>query len=406
MKNRLKMGIIPQIYILVGLCVCMIGLFTYYSQVNISRRSEKKDLVTKAVEVAAETAEVVKEYPAFRWLLGYWYENRDSLEIEYDVNFYGESQTRDKWYLFHDRHPDKAVRYLTDEEAAALPPEDQKLFAEITYSWLITRINEIKINYKVAFLYCVVSDTDAGENPYADQVFLFSAAAPGAVRGSGADETFPLGVVVDTAQNESIKKEMIEAVEYARTGEESVIKDELDESGGYMDKYFFLDWLGEKAVLIGISFDTRQVIAEISEQAWEGTRNAMIYLFLLAQIILIHLFAFVIRPLRKVTQNIRLYMEKKNSEEVRNNLSRVLSGPISLVIRHNEIGQLADDFNDLTVEMDEYVDRIETAAPDEVISRMTKRLAEYVGETEQFDDITMLSFRYRRRERRGEDTVS
>lgn len=46
------------------------------------------------------------------------------------------------------------------------------------------------------------------------------------------------------------------------------------------------------------------------------------------------------------------------------------------------------------------------AAPDEVISRMTKRLAEYVGETEQFDDITMLSFRYRRRERRDEDTVS
>ena len=78
---------------------------------------------------------------------------------------------------------------------------------------------------------------------------------------------------------------------------------------------------------------------------------AMTYQILLSLICLLLILLFVIRPLRKVQQSIRLYKSTKKSGEVIRALSKVRS--------HNEIGQLADDVSGLAVEIDEYVDEIQ-----------------------------------------------
>ena len=119
------------------------------------------------------------EFPAYRWLIRYWYTHPGEMEIEYDAPLDGETMTAEKSRLFSQKHPELQLRYMTDEQCGNLPAEDRRLYAEIAYSWLITRIDEIKQTYHVDYLFCVIS-----EEPFDHQFFLFSGADPGAVRGT------------------------------------------------------------------------------------------------------------------------------------------------------------------------------------------------------------------------------
>ena len=96
------------------------------------------------------------------------------------------------------RHPELQLRYCTPEEVEALEEEDQKLSAEIVYSWLITRIDAIKHNFGCSYLFCVMTDTDEGEDPYGMQLFLMSGADPDSVRGTEYEQVYTLGVTVPT----------------------------------------------------------------------------------------------------------------------------------------------------------------------------------------------------------------
>ena len=75
----------------------------------------------------------------------------------------------------------------------------------------------------------------------------------------------------------------------------------------------------------------------------------MFYQILLSLLCLGMLFIFVLRPLDKVQQNIRLYRRTKDSAAVAKNLADVKP--------HNEVGQLSEDVVELTSELDEYMRR-------------------------------------------------
>ena len=85
-------------------------------------------------------------------------------------------------------------KYLTEEELETYSPEDQKLYAEIAYSWLITRLDQIKMTNGIDYLFGVVT-----EPPYDHLFLLFSAADPGSVRGTNYEEVYPIGVQVDVS---------------------------------------------------------------------------------------------------------------------------------------------------------------------------------------------------------------
>ena len=82
-------------------------------------------------------------------------------------------------------------------ELAKLSEEDRELYAEICYTWLLSRINQIKQIYHIDYLFCVLTD-----EPYDSQFFLFSGADPGSVRGTNYEEVYPLGVVVQVSESQ------------------------------------------------------------------------------------------------------------------------------------------------------------------------------------------------------------
>lgn len=359
-KKKSKTGIILQIYLMVMVGMVVIGIITYFSQSHLAEKSKKNEAARFATEIAGEASLSIKEYPAYSWLLKYWYEHCDDMDIEYDVDFTDSVKTKEKEQLLEEHQPDLQIRYASEEEIKALSEEDQKLYAEIAYSWLITRLNEIKQNYKVNYLYCFVTDTETGKEPYQKQTFLLSAADQDSVRGTNYHEVYPLGNVISAEGRPEMQEAMRDAVEKSRQDKTAGYENgNYDYSGNYADYYRMLYEFDSHAVLVGVSYKITSMNADIKDSARIGTGYAVFYQFILVQLIMGFLYFFGIRPLEQILKNINLYTETKNSGEVNRNLNRILSEKGAAAIRQNEIGQLSEDFIELTSEIDHYIDSIE-----------------------------------------------
>ncbi len=333
---RKRIGIIKQVALLFLIGIITTGVITYFVQHHYTNINVKKQMETIAENVASEVTLAVKEYPSWQWLLRYWYTHGDELDIEYDVDYGESTATEEKCALFMSRHPEIQMRYATEDELKALPEEDRKLYAEITYSWLITHINQIKRAYDVDYLFGVVTDAT-----YQTQEFLFSAADEGSVRGTQYLEVYPLGTKVSVAENEGQQN----AMRYARR-----YTSHLVDAGDYVDYYAYLTDISNKTVLIGLTYDLSGLKTAIYAQAKSQTVLTIIHQLILSLICLGLIFLFILRPLKKVQQSIRLYTQTKDSETVIKELSKMRFS--------NEIGDLADDVGTLATEIDAYLNRI------------------------------------------------
>ena len=334
MKQKKKITIIKQVATLFAIAVLITGFFNYFAQYNVAETAVKNQAETAAKAASEEVFTALKEYPAYIWLLHYWHENWDDLDIEYDVDYKTGTETKEKCQIFSERHPDLQIKYLTVKEARALPEEDQKLFAEITYSWLITHINEIKQTDNIAFLFCAQSD-----EPYKKQFFLFSAADPGAVRGTDYEQVYTLGVQKGVSDSQQ------EAMKQARENNSY-----LASAGEYMDYYEYVGTFDAQPVFIGITYDRTVLRQDISIQTWIRSIIAALFLICLAVLCLWMISRAVLKPLQEVQQSIRRYTETKDSSLVIADLDKFNA--------ENEIGSLANDVKVLSTEIDHYLKEI------------------------------------------------
>ena len=339
MKRKcIRIGIITQVALLFALGVLATGIITYFSQRAAAVSNVREEIAFIAARTADEVRMAVREYPASAWLLRYWYNHDDELDIEYDVDYSPGTKTEEKARILHERHPDLELRYATSAQIDALPEEDQKLYAEIVYSWLITHINQIKRANNIDFLFCVLTD-----GTYQSQYFLFSAANLGATRGNEYLQVYPLGHVVSVADNESQQEGMRHARDYYSY---------LAEAGDYVDYYAYLGLVDGHPAIIGLTYNQSDMLADMRAQTRSGTAMAVGQELILSLLCLGLIYLFVLRPLKKVQENIRLYKQTKDSAQVTANLAEIRS--------RNEIGELSADVIDLTREMDDYHARIET----------------------------------------------
>lgn len=329
-------SIIVQVLVLFLVGILTTGAITYIAERHLSNDTVLRQAELRSDEIADEVTRAVQEYPGYLWLLRYWYDNADNLDIEYDVDFQSGTGTERKCAELLARHPGLQLRYLTEEDIRALPEEDQKLYAEICYTWLLNRVNQIKRSYHIDYLFCVVS-----VEPYDSQVFLFSAAEEGAVRGTSYTQVYPLGhaVMVGESQRSAMRSAIETNVHLAMAGD-------------YVDDYTYLCSLDGKTVFIGMTYDHSAMMKDMESQTLTGTTYAMLNQTVLSLLCLGMIYLVVLRPLRSVQRNIRLYHQTKDSKTVVENLARIRPG--------NEIGQLSEDVSDLALEMDDHLDKIRT----------------------------------------------
>ena len=325
-----------QVTVLFLIGTLTIGLLTYFSERSLANNEVRFRVEGMAHNIAEEVALSLKEYPAYDWLVKYWYDHYEDLDIEYDAGFNQGTKTEEKCHILGEAYPTFTLKYATEEEITSMSEEHQKLYAEVVYSWYITRIDDIKQTYGVDYLFGVMTQA-----PYEDQFFLFSAADEGAVRGTNYEEVYPLGVQVTVAESQQ------NAMKNAEKN-----TNHLASAGNYMDYYSYVDTIDGHTLLIGLTFNIEDMAAEVRNSTISGTVGAVIFQIALSLVCLSVIYYFVLRPLKLVQQNIRLYKENKDSKAVAENLSKIKE--------KNEIGELSSDVMDMTVEIDHYLDEIST----------------------------------------------
>ncbi|MBR6503716.1 MAG: serine/threonine-protein phosphatase [Firmicutes bacterium] len=351
MSQRHVKGLIRQIYIIAAIVLLITMGLTYYAQYRLSYATVAEQTEELAVNTAEEVMDSIREYPAYDWLLHYWIEHAGELDIEYDADYETGEKTREQSRLLLEHQPGMFLKYATAEEVEALPEEDQKLYAEIVYSWLLTRVDQIKRNYKIDYLFSVVTDT-ASEDAYQKQFFLFSGAEPGAVRGTGSEDAYVLGVEVSVADNKSQQDSMRSAVEKSR--------EKLANAGDYVDCYVCMEQFDDKAVLIGVTYNMSSLKKIVRIETWRGTFYGLLFETILLALIILFLVRYVLHPLGGVQKNIRLYKKTKDSATVIDNIRKILEGQKAIAVRNNEIGELSEDVISLAQEVDDYILQIET----------------------------------------------
>lgn len=333
-RGKRKTSVIVDVAIFFLIAIFLTGTLTYVFETLQADTSVTKQTELYATEIASEVKLAMQEYPAYPWLLQYWYTHSDTMDIEYDALMDGKSRTAEKCRTFSQRHPDLQLNYLDEKQCEALPAEDQQLYAEIIYSWLLTRVDEIKASYHVDYLFCVIS-----EEPFQKQFFLYSAAQPGAVRGTGSDEAYVVGKTVEVSESQMVG--MRNATQNNKN---------LANAGDYVDYYECIDSFDGHDVFIGLTYGLAELRGNIAVRTRVGTQLAIILQVILALICLTMILVFLVRPIKKMQRSIRAYSETKDSAAACADLEQIRL--------RNELGQLSEDVADLTKEIDTYTNHI------------------------------------------------
>ena len=343
-------SIILQVAVLFLAGILAVGTITYFASRFLSYGNVKEQTENNASHIAQEVYAAITEYPAYEWLAAYWYTHADELDIEYDAGFGPDTRTAEKCERLIELDPEIQLRYVTPDQIQKMTDEEQKLYAEITYSWIISRMDQMKESFDVDYLFVVLTDDSCRE-----QFFLLSGARDDETRGTEYAEIYPLGVTSEVNDSQA------EAMKDAISGRGY----HLAEAGNYVDYYGYLGGTEGYHVLIGETFNMASIMTNIRQQSIRSTMSAVVFQVILSALCMVLISVYVLTPLRKVQRSIRRYSENKDHVEVQNELSAV-SPP-------NEIGQLADDVTGLSVEIDEYMNRLQSVTAEK--ERISTELA-------------------------------
>ena len=244
-KPHKTMGIMVQVAVLFAIGTLLIGFITFISMRMSSNESIETLMQGRARNLGREVERAIKEYPNYNWLIKYWHDHDKEMDIEYDVEYDKSTKTAEKYQTWLKKYPDIPIQYAKYGDIKPLPPEDQKLYAEIVYSWMITRINEIKrangditnrrSRNPVVFLYVCLTDSK-----FEEQYFLLSGADAGVERGTEFNQTYTLGVVSE------VSKEITKGMKQARSKSDYLA---YSPDTGYVDYYSYLGTVDRKSVV-------------------------------------------------------------------------------------------------------------------------------------------------------------
>lgn len=336
-KKKNGIGLIAQISIIFVIGVALIGLIISLILYATAVDNVKNDLAEQAETSASDLEGYIKHFPANEWMLTYWYENYDELDAEYDSQYEPGSKTAQKYALLESRHPEFMPEYATGADVRALPPEDQKLYAEITYSWLLYRINQIQLDDNMDYIFCI-----AARRPYDKQTVLFMSTEKGGLNGGAAEQRYPVGKVIESTE---------EQMEALHSAAQRVPATAYDEDGKYLDYYHAIGHVDGNDLILGVTRSTRSVEDAILGQTLKLSLLNIFFMVVLALGCLSMIMSVVVLPLRRIQKTIRLYKDTKDSAGALKDLSGIRSD--------NELGQLAEDIAELTQEIDAYMTRIE-----------------------------------------------
>ncbi len=277
----------------------------------------------------------LREYPAHTWLMTYWYEHAEELDIEYDIPEKVEESSERKNRLLMERVPGLVIEYAKEEDIKALSPEDQKLYAELIYQWILFRISQINSTNDLEGLYLYVYDEKAN---LCTVLFGFTKID---VQEEELTYLNKVGEAIPPSPQEA------EAMKNGAPDKVGII-----EFRDTMVFYLPAGKIDSLPVYAGVAYD----ITDMNKDFWaliyrESAKNVII-LIAVGIITILHLYMIVLRPLGQVQKNIHIYRDDKDPAAAKEAMKEIRV--------HNEIGELARNISDLMTEIHDYVGQVRT----------------------------------------------
>lgn len=313
--------------------VILVGVISAVALFGFSTRFVRERLETLGNSTARDLRGYVLHFPAHEWLLRYWHEHYSELEIEYDAIYTGGTETEEKYALLTRHHPEFRPEYATAADVEALPPEGQKLYAEIVYSWLIDRVDYIQSTFDLDYFFCVVTD-----EPYDQQFVLFIASDEGQERGPEPGQIYPIGKTIE------VTEEIQEAMRKAASGQPQAA---YSRDRKFFDYYYSMASFDGHEALLVLTIDAQRVREAVITYLSDFGLLFAALIIALAVVCLLMIFFVVLKPLKTVQKNISLYKDTKDSRKVAENLTKIKS--------HNEIAELSGDVAEMAEELTAYM---------------------------------------------------
>ena len=306
------------------------GATSFFALKNIADKNVMRDREELTSYIAEDLKNVFREYDCYEWVIGYWIDHKDELDIEYDKS----EETSEKEKIIYGKYPKISFLRLTEEKAESLPPEDQKMVAEILFNRILIRMNAIKKAYQVSYLYAFFVDKDC-------RLFtvLVSAADEGMTRGTRFGDAYILGT---TVENNEVQREAFSKIKFGF--------DHLVASDGYIDRYsYFMDY-GDNIVMVGMTYDYGELQYLVEKDTMLYTTLFLALLILLAGTSLIAIHVLAVRPLVKLKQTVDEYSDTKDGDKVKRMLDPIKT--------RNEISDLAKGFSNMVSEIQDYISTV------------------------------------------------
>ena len=332
-KNRkllLQVGFVAVIVFMLALF--SIALVIYGGSTDLFL-SGKSDMIQRDLKHVKSRITSIKSYG---FLLDFIEEHYTEIRVPFTEE---ESKALDRVYFSCDEN---GLSELSSEDARNYSEIEQMALAKELYQWIVFRIDDEKSSYNYDELYVIdVMDPDCG--------FVFF---EGIQSEEDDDETTAFGR--ELGQVWYYEPEDHEAVRKFRSGKYKEYEFELSSDRTDKKDYYIgctpLVEDNEVKGIICIAYDYDEFSSELDSNLKIMFIVGITGIGISGGILLLYIYFKAIRPLRRVSLNVRRYMEDKDSEAVAENLSKIRT--------KNEFGALADDITELTRDISKYTGEI------------------------------------------------
>ena len=330
MRSNRNKSILVQTVLIIALLFCAavavngLAIYDNGSDFYMSVVIDNKRRLTHYVEG------MMSGYASISWLLDYWLENYELIDISRDFE--------DEDFSKYEEIPYEILinrKNIKSETLENLLPEQQFLFAEYCYRELMSNYDEVKTMLQPFILYCI--------RPLED------------------NEAFVFFNAIDKSIHDAFIKEQLGTIWPLDISKHPVIKN-MYETGRELDEFEHVK-VKNQEILYGympLIVDGKIICHITAAFLYDDVKNAIYnnlisvevknaFLLIAAGIILtVLLYLTMLSPLSKVQSSVREFTRRKDSSSIVDELETIKS--------KNEIGRLADDISLLAVTLEQYTE--------------------------------------------------
>lgn len=307
----------------------------YYNNMNLFLEDKAQD----AQKLASYAANSMQDIEGIPWLISYWKEHYNEMNIIYD----SEEDTKLRGRAFQEKYPQYQLSDVTMEQVENMTQDAQKLYAEYQYMKLTDDFDEMKRTYNPTYIYCFYPQSDT-------ELFQFTTGVNKKTKNNRSDgSTYRLGTISEyNAADYPVLQATLKQGKAQNKLEQPIKEGPLS---GYYHMFVPVVSDGQTLCVVCVTMETNSIKSELRRKLMV-LELAEAAVFLLVGFVIISMMKrLLIRPIARLERSMQTYESNNDADEARRHLNDNIS--------KSEIGQLTKEFINLTDSIEKHVNEIE-----------------------------------------------